>query len=55
MSAFRKGRQHGTILVDLERHQPIALLADRCIGDVGRLVGSTSWSGSAGTRPLKSL
>ena len=27
--AFRKGRQYGTILVDLERHQPIALLADR--------------------------
>ena len=27
--AFRKGQQYGTILVDLERHQPIALLADR--------------------------
>lgn len=27
--AFRKGKQYGTILVDLERHQPIALLADR--------------------------
>ena len=27
--AFRKGRQYGTILVDLERHQPIALLGDR--------------------------
>lgn len=27
--AFRKGREYGTILVDLERHQPIALLADR--------------------------
>lgn len=27
--AFRKGRQYGTLLVDLERHQPIALLADR--------------------------
>lgn len=27
--AFRKGRQYGTILVDLEAHQPIALLADR--------------------------
>ncbi len=27
--AFRKGRQYGTILVDLEQHQPIALLADR--------------------------
>lgn len=29
MRAFRKGRQYGSILVDLERHQPIALLADR--------------------------
>ncbi len=27
--AWRQGRQYGTILVDLERHQPIALLAGR--------------------------
>lgn len=27
--AWRKGRKYGTILVDLERHQPIAVLADR--------------------------
>jgi transposase len=27
--AWCKGQQYGTILVDLERHQPIALLADR--------------------------
>jgi transposase len=27
--AFRKGRHYGTILVDLERHQPIALLPNR--------------------------
>lgn len=27
--AFCKGQRHGTILVDLEQNQPIALLADR--------------------------
>jgi transposase len=27
--AFRKGHQYGTILVNLETHQPLALLADR--------------------------
>lgn len=32
--AFRRGRRYGTILVDLERHQPVDLLADRSTATV---------------------
>jgi transposase len=34
--AWRKGRVYGTILVDLERHAPIALLPDRSATSFGR-------------------
>ncbi|MEZ4706730.1 MAG: transposase [Caldilineaceae bacterium] len=34
--AFRKGKTYGTILVDLERHQPVDLLPDRTAETLAR-------------------
>jgi transposase len=38
--AFRRGRTYGTLVVDLERHRPIAVLPDRSAATVGRWLGS---------------
>ncbi|MGI0486474.1 transposase family protein [Pantanalinema rosaneae CENA516] len=35
--AWRKGQQYGTILVDIECHRPIALLADRFVYNIGSI------------------
>jgi len=54
--AFRKGRRYGTIVVDLERGRPVALLEDRLAETVAawlRAHPEVTWS--RGTAPMRTL
>jgi transposase len=44
--AFRRGHTYGTILIDLETHQPVDLLEDRSAETEARMAQATPWRGN---------